>query len=87
MVLDEPCPACGKDLDTDDPLIRDYAPEGGDVAICIGCRAVLVFVARRGALHREVASQAVVDALPPEVRSTMETVMGVLGRGKIGGTA
>jgi hypothetical protein len=41
------CPHCGKDLDAATHAVGlDHAPEQGDVSLCFGCAAVLVYADR-----------------------------------------
>ena len=84
VVVDGPCPACGKVLDADSPLGHESTPDPGDVSICVGCHVVLEYVrdADTGDLHRQVMPAEAIEALPVEQRSLLETVLNALARGK-----
>lgn len=84
-VAEGPCPACGKALDRDSGFRHDKAPDAGDVSICIGCHAVLQYLEdpyRDGVLVRTVMSQEELDKMPAEHRSTLETALSLLGKGR-----
>ena len=84
VVVDGPCPACGKVLDADSPIGHQSTPDPGDVSICVGCHVVLQYVrdADTGALHRAVMPAEEIERMPPEQRSTLETVLNALAHGK-----
>ena len=83
VVVDGPCPACGKVLDADSPIGHDSSPDPGDVSICVGCHVVLWYTMNKaGQLERTVMPDRAIQAMPPEQRSTLETVLNALAHGK-----
>jgi hypothetical protein len=67
----EPCPYCGKTLDADSGATPGGAgPRPGDVGICWGCLAPLVF---DGAMHRRkpTPAEAVEIAAHPVIQSVI----------------
>jgi hypothetical protein len=65
MAQPAPCPACGRPNDRNTGM-GERAPADGDVAVCFGCQAILVF--EGGALRRPTDGERREAEADPRVR-------------------
>ena len=88
-MIDEPCPACGNQLDMDSAVGHRGTPDPGDVSVAVCCGVVLWYQrdSVTGSLHRVVMPGEEIERMPAEQRSLLETVLGVMGKQRTNGEA